>query len=59
MSIIGIARRIVRLIAMDPVSKCAVYKKTGCSHVDGLLCDFPKCSIRHDFVRANQGGTAT
>ena len=29
----------------DPVKYCDVYKKLGCSHVDGYLCNFPKCSI--------------
>ena len=29
----------------DPVKYCEVYKKEGCSHVDGYLCDFPKCSM--------------
>ena len=30
----------------DPVYNCEVYKKIGCSHVDGFLCDFEKCEIR-------------
>ena len=29
----------------DPVVHCEVYKKEGCAHVDGLLCDMPTCSI--------------
>lgn len=32
----------------DPVKKCTVYKKLGCSHVDGYLCNFETCSIRHN-----------
>jgi len=29
----------------DPTKQCRVYLEKGCSHVDGVLCDFPKCSI--------------
>lgn len=35
----------------DPVLSCDVYKKNGCSHVDGFLCDYPKCSILKDFKK--------
>ena len=48
MTIIGRIRRIFRCMALDPVTRCDVFKRDGCAHVDGLLCDFPKCSIRHD-----------
>ena len=34
-----------KLKANDPVYSCPVYKSEGCSHVDGLLCDFPECDI--------------
>lgn len=30
----------------DPVKHCDVYKKEGCAHVDGMLCDMDKCTIR-------------
>ena len=33
----------------DPVKYCEVFKKLGCSHVDGYLCDFPKCSVLLDY----------
>lgn len=33
----------------DPVKHCEVYKKEGCAHVDGFLCDMETCSIRHAF----------
>ena len=33
----------------DPVKKCNLYKNNGCSHVDGILCDFPKCSINKEY----------
>lgn len=29
----------------DPLYNCLLYKRHGCSHVDGLLCDFPNCSM--------------
>lgn len=34
----------------DPIKNCPVYKNEGCSHVDGLLCDFPNCDIYHDYM---------
>ena len=34
----------------DPLKDCQVYKKLGCSHVDGLLCDFPNCSLNNEFI---------
>lgn len=51
MSVLGILRRIRRRLLMDPVARCQVHKTFGCAHVDGPLCDFPKCSIRHDALR--------
>ena len=36
----------------DPVHSCEVYKDKAngsCAHVDGPLCDFPKCSILDDY----------
>ena len=27
----------------DPVKTCKVYKTTGCSHVDGMLCNPNTC----------------
>ena len=29
----------------DPVQGCELYQEEGCAHVDGLLCDFPECSM--------------
>ena len=34
----------------DPLKDSQVYKKLGCSHVDGLLCDFPNCSLNNEFI---------
>ena len=34
----------------DPVKKCELYLAEGCSHVDGPLCDFPKCSMRNAYL---------
>lgn len=33
----------------DPVKHCKLYKEIGCSHVDGMLCDFPKCSMSKEY----------
>ncbi len=33
----------------DPVKKCLVYINEGCSHVDGLLCNYPDCNIIKEF----------
>lgn len=30
----------------DPVRKCAVYRRFGCSHVDGLMCDMRTCQMK-------------
>lgn len=34
----------------DPCYKCKLYLKEGCSHVDGMLCDFPNCNMLHDYL---------
>lgn len=39
----------------DPVYQCEVYKKQGCAHVDGILCDFPQCTILAEFRMNNNG----
>ncbi len=33
----------------DPLTYCHYYKKYGCSHVDGYLCNVNTCSILKDF----------
>jgi len=33
----------------DPVYSCDLHKEIGCSHVDGMLCDFPTCSMLEDY----------
>jgi len=35
----------------DPVEMCSIYKEQGCSHVDGLLCDFPECQMLKDYLK--------
>ena len=35
----------------DPVRKCELYKKEGCSHVDGLLCDYHNCSMLKEYLK--------
>ncbi|OQB40304.1 MAG: hypothetical protein BWY04_01393 [candidate division CPR1 bacterium ADurb.Bin160] len=36
----------------DPVFNCKMYKEQGCCHVDGILCDFPKCSMNEEYINA-------
>jgi hypothetical protein len=36
-------------ISKDPVKYCKLYKKEGCSHVNGFLCDYEKCTMRMEF----------
>lgn len=36
-------KRLLDIHKNDPVKKCTLYKEEGCSHVDGLLCDYPNC----------------
>ena len=33
----------------DPVHDCSLYKEQGCSYVDGLLCDFPECTLNKQY----------
>ena len=40
-----------RLFKNDPVYSCKLYKERGCSHVDGILCDFPKCHMLKDYKK--------
>lgn len=44
----------------DPVNNCELYqdKSAGsCTHVDGMLCDFPRCSILADYRQQEEGMT--
>lgn len=38
----------------DPVHNCKLYREQGCSHVDGMLCDFPNCSMNNEYVKEKQ-----
>lgn len=42
-----------KLRKTDPVYGCELYKEQGCAHVDGMLCDFPKCSMLADYRQEN------
>ena len=33
----------------DPVYSCTVYKRHGCSHLDGVLCDIKTCNILKEY----------
>lgn len=34
----------------DPVKNCPVYLGEGCSHIDGLICPFPNCSVVSEYL---------
>lgn len=31
---------------IDPAKHCVTYKRYGCAHVDGYLCEFNNCPMR-------------
>lgn len=35
----------------DPVYSCQLYKDKDCVFVDGLFCDFPKCSMNENYLK--------
>lgn len=39
------------IYASDAVKHCALYKRNGCAHVDGILCNYEDCSMRLDFIK--------
>jgi hypothetical protein len=39
------------VIKNDPVVQCELYKDKGCSHVDGMLCDFPVCNMNLGHIK--------
>lgn len=34
----------------DPLKNCALFKEKGCSHIDGMLCDFPNCEMNEKYI---------
>lgn len=54
MKFIEICKKIIDIFYFrknDPVHKCKVYLNKGCSHVDGILCDFLTCNIRLEYQK--------
>lgn len=44
----------------DPVYSCDLYRDKdagSCAHVDGPLCDFPKCSMLAEYRQKKEGMT--
>lgn len=42
--------RIIRKWRMsDPVKHCQTYLTEGCSHVDGIGCNFPRCPFQSEY----------
>ena len=37
----------------DPVMYCKLYKSEGCSHVDGIFCNFPECETLIKWEKEN------
>ena len=35
----------------DPVKKCNLHINEGCSHVDGLLCNYLYCDMMQEYNR--------
>ena len=42
-------KKIKDIMKNNPIRHCSLYKNEGCAHVDGLLCDFPKCSMLKEY----------
>lgn len=38
----------------DPVKNCELYKDKCCAHVDGMLCDFPGCSMNLNYIKEKE-----
>lgn len=51
---IAIIAFVLRLIFPNPVKDCTLYKEEGCAHVDGMLCDFPKCCMYREYVKEKE-----
>lgn len=43
----------------DPLHHCPYHLNEGCVHVDGPLCDFPKCSIYNNYMGNEWVGCAS
>lgn len=43
----------VEWLPYDPLYDCELYRKEGCIHVDGLLCDLENCKERIEFNKQN------
>ena len=43
-------RRYFKQESHDPVYGCKLYKDYGCSFVDGIICDFPNCSMLKEYL---------
>lgn len=41
-----------RMQMRDPILHCGVYRKHGCAHVDGMLCNTETCTELKEFNTA-------
>ena len=37
----------------DPIKRCKIYKTTGCTHVDGYLCNISECEKYDKILNTN------
>lgn len=53
MTIVAFIRKVRKIFTghTDPAKNCGFYKSFGCSHVDGPLCDFPRCSMFKEWYK--------
>lgn len=42
-------KKLIKISKNDPVKKCSLYRDIKCPHVDGFLCDFPKCNMEYQY----------
>lgn len=56
MTIVAFIRKVRKIFTghTDPAKNCGFYKSFGCSHVDGPLCDFPRCSMLKEWYKKKQ-----
>lgn len=41
---------LISLTKNDPVQHCELYRDKGCSHVDGILCNYPYCTLNKEYI---------
>jgi hypothetical protein len=52
--LVRMRNELVRTLRSDPVKYCELYKDSGCSHVDGMLCEMETCKERLEYVELQE-----